>query len=358
LALSSLKKKENSDLWGFRTTTSLKGLAVLLLIFGHISVKCLKEKMLFNSGGYWAVIIFLFISGYGLYTKYQFNGIKIDFWRKRIVKIYIPLWITLIIFITLDMWLVDLYHPPAEIILNIIGIHFNGMAERVNAVAWFVEFVMVLYFIFWLSSKLQLNENGKLFVLFILCSLLGLIVNFTPIRNYHSIWIQYTLVFPVGVAFGKYRQYISNKIDLLGIHPAKIAFALMISFTIFYYWEMFLTISYLDIFRPLALIVSIILLINLYARISYESKFLIFLGTYAYEIYLLHGPFMVKYDFFLFREPLHISFFFYFSLILILAFVLAKFRSVIAQNIDNLAGVIDFNRKASETVPQKIKQQM
>jgi peptidoglycan/LPS O-acetylase OafA/YrhL len=199
------RRRENR-FFDIATTTSLRGVAVFFLLFGHLSIKCLQDKMFFNLGGYWAVIIFLFISGYGLYQEYQLSDIKSGFWEKRISKLYVPIWITLVLFVLLDYFLINLHHSLSEIILNFLGFHLNDMLVRVNAVAWFVEYIMVLYFIYWIVSKLSFSDEIKLIFLFCLCFFVHIVIYLTPIRNYHSIWLQYTIVFPTGVLFGKYHN--------------------------------------------------------------------------------------------------------------------------------------------------------
>ena len=168
IVIGITSRKTENHFFDIPTTTSLRGVAVLFLIFGHLSIKCLKDKMFFNLGGYWAVIIFLFISGYGLYQSYELSNTKNGFWEKRISKLYIPLWITLALFIVLDHFLIKLHHPLSELVFNFLGFHLNGVLVRVNAVAWFVEYVMVLYFIFWIVSKLSFSEEIKIFILFFL----------------------------------------------------------------------------------------------------------------------------------------------------------------------------------------------
>jgi peptidoglycan/LPS O-acetylase OafA/YrhL len=322
-------RRTENHFFDIPTTISLRGIAVLFLLFGHLSIKCLQQKMFFNLGGYWAVIIFLFISGYGLYQSYQLNNKKMGFWKKRILKLYIPLWITLAFFIILDNVLINLHHPLPEIILNFLGFHLNDILVRVNAVAWFVEYVMVLYFIFWIVSKFSFSEKLKLTVLFCLCFSIYIMIRLTPLRNYHSIWLPYTIVFPIGVLFGKYqniiRTFLSRKIRnrLLLIIPT------FISILVFYKWDEIVPVGGSDVFRPIALIIPIILVSALIETLNYQSSFLLFLGSYSYEIYLLHAPFMVKYDFFLYRKPLFASFFAYFFALLILSYILAKVSNIV-----------------------------
>ena len=71
LIIFTCRKNEN-NFFDIKTTQLLRGVALLFLILGHLSYMCLSEKMFFNSGGNWAITIFIFISGYCLHQKYQF----------------------------------------------------------------------------------------------------------------------------------------------------------------------------------------------------------------------------------------------------------------------------------------------
>jgi len=321
-------KRNSNSFFDTQTTASLRGVGVLCLLFGHLSIKCLKQEMFFTLGGYWAVIIFLFISGYGLYQKYQLNNIRGSFWEKRISRLYPPLWITLVLFICLDYFLINLRHPLQEILLNVLGIYKTDMLIRINAVAWFVTYIMVQYLAYWLISKLPLSDIVKLICLFIMCFSIAILVYLSPRKNNHSMGLQYTILFPVGVLFGKYQKQIITLITKHLRNQINLFKPLFISLVIFYFWPE----NILNIIRPLALIIPIIFILIIYKRINLQSTFLIFLGNYSYEIYLLHGPFMVKYDFFLFREPLYIFFFVYFASLLILSRILSQASILIKNN--------------------------
>lgn len=325
-------KKNDNSFFDTQTTASLRGVAVLFLIFGHFSFVCLKQKMFFNLGGYWAVIIFLFISGYGLYQRYQLNNIRGNFWKKRISNLYPSLWVTLVLFILLDHFLLNLSYPLQRILLNMLGIHLNEFPV-INPPIWFIQYIMVQYLIYWLISKFPFPDIFKLISLFVICFCIAILVNVSSINSMcKAWWTLYTIAFPIGVLFGKYQKQIRGFIAEYLKNQFFLLMPLILSLVIFLYWDDFLPDSfYLRTIKPLALIIPTILVLIIYERINLQSKFLLFLGNYSYEIYLLHWPFMIKYDCFLFREPLYIFFFAYFVSLLILSYVLSK-TSILIRN--------------------------
>jgi peptidoglycan/LPS O-acetylase OafA/YrhL len=323
LILAAITCRKNSNVFfDAPATAQLRGAAILCLLFGHLSLYCLKQELVFIMAGYyWAVIIFLFISGHGLYRKYQMNT-GFGFWKKRLLKIYPPLWITLIVFILLDYFLINTRHPLQEILPHMLGVNDKF---SINPPTWFIEYILIQYVVYRLISKLPFSGSFKLAALFIFCFAIALLVDSTRLYHYYSAWLPYTFIFPAGILFGKYQspivlfitKYIRNRFYLLA--------PLFICLAVFYYWEQFMPDMFLSLMiRPLILLIPIILLLIIYEGFNLQSSFLIFLGNYSYEIFLLHWPFMIKYDFILFRAPLYISFFVYFAVLLILAYMLGK----------------------------------
>lgn len=333
---ATLKKAENRY-FDRQTSTSLKGIAILFIVFGHFFTICLDQQT-FNLGAFWqGVILFLFIAGYGLYQKYQLSTDRQAFWKNRILKLYPSLWITLILFIALDYFLLNVKHSIPEILFNFLGGHVTDAFGSVNSPAWFVEFIMVLYFIFWVTTKLPFSENIKLIALFVLCFLLSAIIYKTPIRNYHGIWTFYTIVFPAGVIFGKYHSVIVDFLKRHVKHQIILWIPIFISLFVFFRWDALIPLNKIIIMlRPLFFIIPAVLLLMIWEKMNYQSKFLEFLGKYSFEIFLLHYPFMVKYDFILFREPLYISFFVYFIFILMLSYGLSRISPLINKGLVSL----------------------
>lgn len=65
-------------------TTTIRGIAILTIIIGHIGVSGFDLRA-FNPFGGIGVAMFLFLSGYGLTESYKNNGLG-GFWRKKNLK--------------------------------------------------------------------------------------------------------------------------------------------------------------------------------------------------------------------------------------------------------------------------------
>jgi peptidoglycan/LPS O-acetylase OafA/YrhL len=80
----------------------------------------------------------------------------------------------------------------------------------------------------------------------------------------------------------------------------------------YYYHTVYAMVNYLSF------IIGFIMVCHLMRSASMQSRPLSWLGKYSFEIYLLHMPFMVYYDIFLFRRPMGVFFFAYLVFVLLL----------------------------------------
>lgn len=112
-------------------TDSLRGIAILIIIISHYSVY-MGAPMLGPFGGM-GVAIFLFISGFGLNESFKKNGLS-GFWHKKISRVMIPYWITLVI-ISILYW--HNFHLR-EFLFDIFGIKTSY---------WYIGFILRWYII-------------------------------------------------------------------------------------------------------------------------------------------------------------------------------------------------------------------
>ncbi len=84
-------KKINTGIWMDRDfTTTIKGLAILTVVWAHTGAKLGVGGIQFIAGI--GVALFLICSGYGLEISCEKNGLK-DFFKKRLLKVCVPFWI-------------------------------------------------------------------------------------------------------------------------------------------------------------------------------------------------------------------------------------------------------------------------
>ncbi len=311
------------------SSLSLRGIAILLLLIGHFAIMCIEGFQPFEYTGEYAVIMFLVLSGLGLSARYGFASINWTFYSSRIKKLILPVWITLILFYLLDYYLSDRSHSILKICLSFIGI-INQ--DPPNGPDWFISYILFLYFTYMAASKFQ-SVTVRLTSLFLMSySSMILIMTIQPL-DYFKMWIKYPLVFPLAVLIGinkekifrhLYRVYHKSKTLYIGLTALSLGlYKLNFGFNVIVglhdsavYQNLILSLRtiYLSIFTVMAA--------ALFDKLRFKFKPLVLLGTYSMELFLLHYPFMVYYDFFLFREPLSVFFVLYGSVIFLLAVVL------------------------------------
>ncbi len=310
---------------------TFRGVAILCVIIGHLATKCIEGRTLFVAGGYLGVTIFLFLSGYGIAIRYGLSKLHRVFWRKRFKRLYIPLWIALLLFLTLDMALIGLKHPLWEIAVNFLGIHLNGALIRIDSPAWYVGFLMHYYLIYYMVSHMRAKQATKLILLFLSDTALFAFIRLSPLHQELRIWLHYMFIFPAGAVVALYQRDFMEKLRSTGsLYLPVVVFVLLSSVCLFVSTEVSAGFRY---FRMLLFIPVFMSLALLFQKARVRSRFLVFLGKYSYEIFLLHLPFMVKYDFFLFRGPLLFSFYSYLGFVICLAMALQKLSMFAERNL-------------------------
>jgi peptidoglycan/LPS O-acetylase OafA/YrhL len=163
-------------------------------------------------------------------------------------------------------------------------------------------------------------------------------------------WCQYSIVFPASVTVGYFRIPIKKWVSKL-FHLSPVLFLLLVvaSLVIFYFdpfWDTVRNFPYpysvldklLTLFRPLYLIAALIGIAYCLDNFNRESRFLSFLGKYSFEMYLLHMPLMVSYDFILFRKPLYAFFLVFIASILVLGYGLNRISEATNQLFAKIVG--------------------
>ena len=339
LSIVSVRKRDIRFL-DFGTSLEFRGVAILLLICGHFFEMCLQhDDRLAIAGGFLAVCIFLFLSGFGLVQRYGYEKIDGKFWPKRLLRLFIPLWLCLIIFILLDKILLKLPHPLWEIALNFCGVMFNGAFVRVDSPAWFIDYILLQYIVFFFIFRSSLGLLTKTGLLFFISTGIALFVYTTSLFNYFSIWLQYTLVFPLGVLVGvvaRNSNFLDTSSGSMGMLfasiisvPVSILALVMVGqlgSRLGLHPKLFL--------QQTAVLTTVISGGYLLCTLGIESRFLVFMGKYSFEIFLLHLPFMVKYDFILFRKPFVVTGLVYLGVIIFMAVIVQKVSNMIRRVIE------------------------
>jgi peptidoglycan/LPS O-acetylase OafA/YrhL len=326
----SLRKRKVEDTFLAKDTSNLfRGVAIILLIYGHLAQKCMEGESFLKIAGNWAVIIFLFMSGISIYKTYGLSPLNKTFVINRLRKLLFPTWISLTMFYALDYLLIHTStYTWKGVFIHYLGIIFPTLPD---GPAWFITYILFLYVVYFFASIIKAGKSVKVTGMFLCCLAAFLFISANKHNEFISnlgIWKQYTFLFPTAVVIGIFGKKIK------GYAPdtyAQIFLCLLLS-CVFMIPELTDCEIYMpplmrhpDIYllvssaaKALLLFFSLILLTLCLDRAKFYSRFLNWLGEYSFEIFLIHVPFMVYYDFFLFRKPLAAFFFVYLAMVLVL----------------------------------------
>lgn len=285
-------------------SNALKGLCSIIIICHHW---CLFNHNILGSsynvflkllpmlGGNFCLIIFFFLSGYGITISETKHSNKIfEYSKKRICKIYKPAFIVRFIFIILYFFLVKsevTLYAKNKYYLSTLLYHFSHKDVTVKLLYewfipkmdWYVFTTIVLYIIFYivyhaipLKMELSSKKKYRIFLMVISVSVYYVIAyyffGFSEAHYYRNLW-----AFLLGVIIGVNPNLIKSKYMFIFV-SAVMLFNLKQE-------------GYIYII-PSVLALTVLMILGLTNK-SYElnSSFLTYLGGISYYVYLSHGMF-------------------------------------------------------------------
>lgn len=262
-------------------TLTFKGLMILFVLVGHacnfILRGCMSSWLINNlaSFGLYAVSMFLFMSGYGLMYSLEKKGLEYlnDFLRKRLTKVMIPLILTTILFLPVN---IIIQHQTCQEILNAF---LRGVPSL--RFSWFAYMIVVAYLIFYFCAR-WLGYCLKLVVGVSVGLLLYAMV--LRVMGWKEHWYASSLSIPFGMLICYYRDKIAVFFQsryMLCILSSIAAISITYASGVvgFAYWTISITIPFcFYLYR--------------YFWMYMNIGLIHFLGKYSYEIYLCHGVFI------------------------------------------------------------------
>ena len=303
-----------------------KGVAILLIIVGHlwVHVSSQEPSLVFSSEG---VSLFLILSGYGLTMSHLASAYTLKrFFFKRISRIFYLYWLVTILVIGLDYLVLNRTYSFFDILLTTVGINLNETTKHLDYARWYITFILFWYIMFYLSTMLQ-SKNRALLFIFAASSIL------LPLDYYvtHLGWYQ-MYAFSIGCFIGRNHKAIRNSLQAhhtISIVAAFIGLAMVILYKIYIFHPLRDFLSYLVFLfvsegAGILFSLSVMVLIRCWGQANLASRFLSFTGIISYELFLLHGPFLIKYNFFMNGENVIFPFFVYLPIIFMLSIALNK----------------------------------
>ena len=320
---TTFKNSTHSDVFPISVTNELKGLGILTVVFAHFAyMKVTNSDFLFPLSiiAGVGVDLFLFMSGFGLTVGMLKKPMKVsDFYKKRVIKIFIPFWIALIIMFLADALFMDKSYSLGYIIKSMLGFFptADGFGD-VNSPFWYITWMIMFYLLFplvFIKSKPWLTA--------LILAVIATIIGTFNIFDLGSNWLHrlHTVAFSMGIIAAwllqvkdgvdnKFITYVKNFRD----NSKDMKYIVMaIMFVIVFYvsqrtgagsWPALTSILGQGFFvEQLMSIVIMLAFTVIFILKKVDSKFLTMYGVYSYEVYLIHWPLMAKYDIFFVYLP-------------------------------------------------------
>ena len=315
---TTLKESSHNDVFPISVTNELKGLGILTVVFAHFAyMKVTNSEFLYPLSiiAGVGVDLFLFMSGYGLSVGMLKKPMgALEFYKKRVIKIFIPFWVTLILLFIADAIFMDKTYSFGYMLKSVLGFFptADGFGD-VNSPFWYITWLIMFYLLF----PLVFFKDRPWLTALILAVIATLIGTFNPFEL-GSNWLHrlHTVAFPMGIVAAWLLQAKDGKDNALvtyikefRVNSNDMRYIVMaIMFVIVFYvsqrtgansWPTLKAFVGQGFFvEQIMSIVIMMAFIVIFVLKKIDSKFLAMYGVYSYEVYLIHWPLMAKYDIF------------------------------------------------------------
>lgn len=298
------------DCWNYSDAKNIQVLAAFGVILHHLAqlISCydmipIGPIQIMTSMGILFTSIFFFYSGFGLMQSFENKNNYLDhFLLNRLSVVVIPFLITNIIYIWPGYEQERITSIP-ELLTSIVGF------TLINTNAWYLVEIIIFYIAFYLCFKLIKNSNIATvvyccFVLVVIIASVLLGHDFSQINGHWFMgewWFNSSIVFVMGILFGKYRdrivafyekQYIFKMLGSIVLFVLSFHFEEIILHQFGYYNETITNYNYSEKFITLGaqmitciLFMQMILLITM--KLRFDNMILKYLSAITLELYLV-----------------------------------------------------------------------
>jgi peptidoglycan/LPS O-acetylase OafA/YrhL len=334
LIVLTAKKDSSPHEMNHSHTNELKGAAILMVLFSHIGYFLFSDhKFLFplSIAGGVGVNIFLFLSGFGLTSSEAKAKKSIShFYSKRLGAIFIPMWLVLIATLVFDAYLLSKTYSVTTVVQSFFGFFPNAdIDSAINSPLWYFSLILFYYLIFPLvyQKSRPILSAGVVLALGYLTTGLNLPVS----KDVHKLYELHYLAFPLGMLFANFYKNkpvaaLKENLLRLTLSPKLISFVSYVLILVFLFIFGYAAVhsgvgEKINIEQSIS-IISVAILVPAFLIKDVKSDFLILLGRFSYEIYLIQWPIMYRHDFIYKYTPAFLGTLFYIALFLSIGFVL------------------------------------
>jgi peptidoglycan/LPS O-acetylase OafA/YrhL len=282
----------------------LKGFAILAIVFSHIGYFLVADhRFLFplSTIAGVGVDLFLLVSGFGLVASALKTARKpFDFYKRRLDKLFIPLWTALVVFFAMDFFILGKTYTLDYMLQSFVGFFASAdIYGDLNSPLWYITLIIFFYLVF---PLLFMQRRPMVSAVLVLAAAYAIHMLTLPllsgVAHLHELHLW---AFPVGMAFAALLNgKVVGKISPLPLYLG--LFAVLLGSV--GYFALHSNIGAGVFLEQGTSILTALLLCALFLIKKFEIKLLYLFGVFSYEIYLFHWPIMYRYDmFFRFFPP-------------------------------------------------------
>jgi peptidoglycan/LPS O-acetylase OafA/YrhL len=320
---------------GTDLTQELKGFAIIGIILSHIGYFLVTDhRFLFPLSVMAGVCVnlFLFLSGFGLTASQLKNNLSIpEFYKKRLLKLFIPFWFMLVVFLILYKVLLNVSFSSSFIVQSVFGIFTSAqIMSDFNSPLWYFSFILFYYLVYPILffKKHPYYSAATIFLSSILLVVAGLPIN----KDILNLYASHAVAFPLGVfvaafvvdaRFQHFRDFLKN------FAASGLKYYLILGVLIFGigYTAIHSAVGQGVYKEQLVSTFSMFMILFLFMLKRFKINFLSVYGKYSYEIYLLHWPILYRFDFLYLHLPAYLATFLYLIFFLGVAYLVSKLLS-------------------------------
>lgn len=186
LKLGFKNSEKNLDFLDRDHTDMLKGYAILGVLVGHVGQYLGINGIEYPAGV--GVSLFLILSGYGVTLSESKNGLE-GFWKKRLVKVYIPYILAVIIFLFITQTHLDL----EEMVFGLT------LIKPINPFGWYLRYIFVCYIVFYCAFRFIKNNRERQLAIFAVFTIWFIIRSTIFIDSVPFLQARQMVCFPIGI---------------------------------------------------------------------------------------------------------------------------------------------------------------
>lgn len=357
ILLITLRKSQHTDVFPVSVTQELKGLGILTVVFAHFAYMLVTNadflfplSIIAGVG----VDLFLFMSGYGLSVGMLKKPMPVmEFYKRRLIKIFIPFWVALIIIFAADAIFLNINYTTPYMVQSLLGWFPTAVGfGDVNSPFWYITWMIMFYALYPIVFSVKRPWLTAL-ILAVVATLLGVYNPFDMGDN----WLHrlHTLAFPLGIVAAwllmktkekenklvKYLEDFRNKSTGISRYVIIILMLALVVYmslhTTANHWPTLTAILgkgyFVDQFTSLVIMFAFIVIFSLK---KLDNKFLAIYGLYSFEVYLIHWPLIGRYDIFFDIFPAGVAVIAWIITFILISWVLQKIVTPISAGIDRL----------------------